>query len=435
MKYLALILCLFPSISLYSQRVYTLNDCIDHALQENVKVKRQKINVDRQAIQLETQKYSRFPDLNLDGTQRFDFGRSLNRDNTYNDVNSQAGSFSLNTEMLLFSGFKTTNAIAQHKLELNLNRELMEKTKNDIALQVMISYYQILLNKEIVAIAKEQMTLTQEQEDMTKVLAEHGKVAESQVLTVRAQLANDELTFIKAENALRLSFVDLIQLLELRDTVDFDIAVIKIDTVLPLLSSPDDIFSISEQIMPEIKSARISMESARKAVNIAKSGYYPSLALAARINSGYYHYSNMENHAFGIQFKNNLQRTVYFTVRIPLFNRMNTRNSVRMAQKDLEDSKLASDEALKALYKDIQKTWYDASSACERYNSTIHSVKANEEALRYAKEKYQSGKSTVYEYNDAKMKLANSRSEQVQAKYEFALRKKVLDFYSGESIR
>ena len=194
MKYLALILCLFPAISLYSQRVYTLNDCIDHALQENVKVKRQKINVDRQAIQLETQKYSRFPDLNLDGTQRFDFGRSLNRDNTYNDVNSQAGSFSLNTEMLLFSGFKTTNAIAQHKLELNLNRELMEKTKNDIALQVMISYYQILLNKEIVAIAKEQMTLTQEQEDMTKVLAEHGKVAESQVLTVRAQLANDELT-------------------------------------------------------------------------------------------------------------------------------------------------------------------------------------------------------------------------------------------------
>ena len=114
---------------------------------------------------------------------------------------------------------------------------------------------------------------------------------------------------------------------------------------------------------------------------------------------------------------------------------MNTRNSVRVAQKDLEDRKLASDDALKALYKDIQKTWYDASSACERYNSTIHSVKANEEALRYAKEKYQAGKSTVYEYNDAKLKLANSRSEQVQAKYEFALRKKVLDFYSGESIR
>ena len=406
MKYLALILCLFPAISLYSQRVYTLNDCIDHALQENVKVKRQKINVDKQAIQLETQKYSRFPDLNLDGTQRFDFGRSLNRDNTYNDVNSQAGSFSLNTEMLLFSGFKTTNTIAQQKLELNLNRELMEKTKNDIALQVMTCYYQILLNKEIAAIAKEQMTLTQEQEYMTKVLAEYGKVAESQVLTVRAQLANDELTFIKAENALRLSFVDLIQLLELRDTADFDIASIK-----------------------------ISMEGARKAVNIVEAGYYPSLALAARINSGYYHYSNMENQVFGMQFKNNLQKTIYLTVRIPLFNRMNTRNSVRMAQKDLEDRKLASDDALKALYKDIQKTWYDASSACERYNSTIHSVKANEEALRYAKEKYQAGKSTVYEYNDAKMKLANSRSEQVQAKYEFALRKKVLDFYSGESIR
>lgn len=130
-----------------------------------------------------------------------------------------------------------------------------------------------------------------------------------------------------------------------------------------------------------------------------------------------------------------MQQTVYLTLRIPLFNRMTTRNALRTAQKEQEDSRLAADNALKTLYKEIQKTWYDALSAHERYESTRHSVAANSEALRYAKEKYQAGKSTVYEYNEAKMKLANSRSEQAQARYEFALRKKILDFYAGQAIR
>ena len=284
-------------------------------------------------------------------------------------------------------------------------------------------------------IAKEQVVLTREQEDMTKVLAEHGKVAESQVLDVRAQLADDELTVVKAENTLRLSIVDLAQLLELKYLDDFDIITIEIDTVMPLINNPDDIFAVSEQIMPEIRKAHIAVESNQKAVNIAKSAYYPSIALAAGINSGYYHYSNIENQGFGNQFKNNMQKTVYLTLRIPLFNRMSTRNAVRQAKKDFEDSKLASEDALKTLYKEIQKTWNDALSARKKYESTRQSVAANDEALRYAKEKYQAGKSTVFEYNESKMKLANSRSEQAQAKYEFALQKKILDFYGGNEIR
>ncbi len=431
-KAVALILCLVFGSSVYAQ--YTLNDCIEQALHANIDIKRRQIHVEKEEIQTETQKYSRLPNLNLDGTHKFDFGRSLNRDNTYNDINSQSSSFSLNTEVSLFSGFKTTHAIARQKLELSISRKALEKVQNDITLKVTACYFQILLNKEIVAIAEEQIALTREQEEMTRLLAEHGKVAESQILDVKAQLADDELAAVKAENTLRLSVVELVQLLELHDADSFDIATIELDTIMPLLTSPNDIFAVSEQIMPEIKQAYMAVESSRRAVYMAKSAYYPSLALAARINSGYYQ-NNMDNPSFANQFKNNMQKTVYLTLRIPLFNRMSTRNAVRTAKKDCEDSRLAADNALKTLYKEIQKTWHDAFSARERYLSTRHAVAANTEALRYAKEKYQAGKSTVYEYNEAKIKLAKSRSEQAQAKYEFALQKKILDFYAGKPIK
>ena len=263
-----LVLCLLSGNLLYGQAPYTLGECIQQALHANVDIKRQQVKLDKQAIRVETEKYSRLPDLNLNGTQQFDFGRSLNRDNTYTDVNSQTSSFSLTTEVGLFSGFKTMHSIARQKLELKINRELLEKVRNDITLQVTICYYQILLDKEIAAIADEQIILTREQEEMTRVLATHGKVAESQVLTVKAQLANDELASVKAANTLRLSMINLLQLLELRDTAGFDIVPVALDTLMPLAVSPDEIFAVSEQIMPEIKSARTAVESSQSTIRI-----------------------------------------------------------------------------------------------------------------------------------------------------------------------
>lgn len=419
----------------YAQHKYTLQECVEHALNRNTDIKRQRVQVDKQSIETETQKLSRLPNLNADGTQKFDFGRSLNRENTYDDSNSQSSSFSLSTEVPLFSGFKISNTIAQHKLELKITQENLEKIQNDVALQVTTGYYQVLLNKEIAAIAGKQIELSREQESVTHILASHGKVPESQILDVQAQLSNDELSATKAENTLRLSLVDLIQLLELDSLNTFDIEPIDTKEILPVLRRPEDIYTVSEQIMPQTKSARLAIESDKKAVRIAQSAYYPSLSLLAGLNSGYYHFSNAENPVFNDQLKNNLQKTIYLTLRIPLFNRFSTRNSVRKAKKELEDSRLMAENANKTLYKEIQKAWYDALSAGEEYRSTEKAVSANSEALRYAKEKYDAGKSTVYEYNEARMKLANSQSEQAQAKYEYMLQKSLLDFYSGEPIR
>lgn len=418
-----------------AQKKYTLQECIEQALRSNTDIKRQRVLVDKQAIETETQRFSRLPNLNADATQKFDFGRSLNRENTFDDSNSQSTSFSLSMELPIFTGFKISNMIAQHKLELKIAGENLKKIQNDISLQVATAYYQVLLNKEIAAIAQIQIELTREQQDVTRILVSHEKVPESQILDIEAQLANDELAATKAKNTLRLSMVDLIQLLEIDQPETFDVMQEDTEEILPLLRKPEDIFLISEQIMPQIKSAHLAISSQQRSIRIAQSAYYPTLSLLGGLNTDYYHFSNAQNLSFNNQLKNNLQKTIYVTLRIPLFNRLSTRNNVRKARKELEDSRLIAENTGKALYKEIQKVWYDALSAQEKYHSTAKAVVANNEALRYAKEKYAIGKSTVYEYNEARMKLANSQSEQAQAKYEYLRQRCLLAFYAGEPIR
>ncbi len=417
-----------------AQSVWTLENCIRHALENNIEVQQQQVSVEKQTVNAETARYSRLPNLMLDGTQRFDFGRTLNRDNTYDDTNSQNSSFSLNTELTLFSGFKTTATIKLEKIKLQIQSSNLEQVNNDISLQVTQRYFQVLLNKEVASIAEEQIELGQELAGITKELVKHGKVPESQLLDVEAQVANDELTLTKAQNTLRLSLLELSQLLELEMVDGFDIQDIPQEVNLLLADDPNQIYQLAETWMPEIKSSALAIQSAEQNIRIARSGYYPSLAMAGEMNSGYYHVSSVDNPAFKQQFRNNLQQRIYLTLRIPLFNRLSTRNSVRIAHKEKEESRLTLLNTQKQVYKEIQKIWHEALSAQEKFLSTQKAVKANTEALRYALEKYHAGKFTVYEYNEIKLKLANSRSEQVQAKYESLLQKKLIDFYKGKQL-
>lgn len=420
--------------TLSARQVWTLEECIRHALQNNIEVKQQQVRVEKQNIHWQTARYSRLPNLMLDATQKFDFGRTLNRENTYDDTNSQNSSFSLNSEVSLFSGFRTTATIAQEKIELHIQTSDLERIHKEISLQVVRNYFQVLLDREIVGIAREQITLGKELIHTTRELVNHGKTAESQLLDVEAQVANDELALTKAENNLRLSLLELSQLLELPTLQSFDIANLKEEPYDLRANDAYQIFQVAETIMPEVKGAGLAIDRATQEIRIARSGYYPSLGMAAGINSGYYHFSNMNNAVFRDQFRNNMQQSVYLTLRIPLFNRLSTRNSVRIARKEKEESQLALQNTRKQLYKEIQKAWYDALAAQEKYFSTDKAVRANQEALRYAMEKYNAGRFTVYEYNEIKLKLANSQSEQAQAKYESLLQKKLLDFYEGMSL-
>lgn len=419
----------------YSQeKKWTLSECIDYAVTHNIEVKQSDNQIQNLKVEKNTLRNSFLPNLNAGASQNFTFGRSLNQNNTYEDSNIQNSSFSVTTEIPIFLGFKRTASIAQNRFDLlaaEANRELIE---NNLSLNVAGAYFQILLNKEIYRIALEQIQLTKEQEACTQLLIDNGKAAESQLYDVRAQLADDELTATEAKNSLRLAFLELAQLMELKGHERFDIDSLGREISVPDMLSPVNIYQYAVTCMPQIRQAYYTLQSKTKGIRIAKSGYYPTLSFAAGINTNYYDNGSGLGETFRRQLNNNMQKSLCFTISIPLFDRFSTRNQVRTARIDEDNARLSLENEKKQLYKNIEQAYTDAISAFEKYRSTTKAVAANQEAHRYAMEKYAAGKSTVFEYNEVKMKLANALSQQSQAKYTYLLKDRVLTFYSCSSL-
>ncbi|WP_294587248.1 TolC family protein [uncultured Bacteroides sp.] len=428
-----MILSCFGNIQAQNRK-WTLEACVEYALQHNIEVKQSQNQIRSLNVERNTLKNSFLPDLNAGASQKFAFGRSLNQENTYEDSNIQNSSFSVSTEVSLFNGFKRIHSITSNKFDLlaaEADKELME---NNLSLSVTGAYYQILLDKEIFRIAKEQIQLTKEQEERTRLLIENGKVSQSQLYDVKAQLADDELAATEAGNSLRMSILELMQLMELKGVEEFDVDSIN-ENLTPADSlMPEYVFASAVSCMPQIQQAYYSLQSKSALVKVARSGYYPVLSLGAGVNTGYYYSGSRLNQAFDIQFRNNMQKSIYLTVSIPIFDRFSTRNQVKAARIEENNATLTLENEKKKLYKDIEKAYLDAMAAFEKYKSTTKAVVANQEAHRYALEKYTAGKSAVYEYNEIKMKLADALSKQSQAKYTYLLKGRLLAFYSCKSV-
>lgn len=413
---------------------WNLKQCIDYAIEHNIEVKQSQNKIKSLKVEKSTLKNSFLPDLNGGASQKFAFGRSLNQNNTYENENIQNSSFSLSTEVPLFTGFKTSASISRNKFDLLAAGANEELIKSNLSLNVTGAYFQILLNKEIYRIAQEQIELTKEQEVRTQLLIENGKAPQSQLYDVRAQLADDELTATEAKNSLRLAFLELMQLMELQSNEQFDIDSLNENINKTDSMEPENIYAAALGCMPQIKQAHYSLQSKSKSVKVAKSGYYPTLSLGAGISTGYYHSGSGISQTFSKQFENNMQKSIYLSLSIPIFDRFSTRNQVRSARIDENNARLSLENEKKTLYKEIEKAYTDALSAWEKLQSTAKAVAANQEAHRYALEKYAAGKSAVYEYNEIKMKLADALSKQSQAKYTYLLKEKVLAFYACHSL-
>ena len=409
---------------------WTLEQCIEYALNHNIDVKKSANQINALEIKKSTLKNCFLPDLNAGGSQKFAFGRSLNRNNMYENNNIQNCSFSISTELTLFSGFKRTASIKQNKYDLLASIAEKKSIEDNITLNVTSAFFQILLNKEIQQIAEEQVKLTKEQINKTTQLIEAGKIPLSQLYEVKAQLANDELELTEAKNSVRLAKLDLAQLMELDKHETLDLVFEEKDMTPIIDMNPINIYHAAESCMPQIKQAYYNLQSKEEEIQIAKSAYYPSIHLGAGITTGYYHYNNGISDTFKKQLNNNMQKSIYITINIPIFDRFSTHNQIKTARIEESNAKLSLINEQKTLYKNIEKTYIDAITSYEKYQATVKSVVATQEAHRYAIEKYAAGKSSVFEYNEQKIKLANALSQQTQAKYTFFLKEYILNYYS-----
>ena len=428
---------------MYAQdtRRWTLEECINYAIEHNIDIRQRELNRQNAAIDVNTAKMSRLPDLNANVGQSWNFGRGLAENNTYvNQTLSNTG-LGVSSSTPLFTGFRIPNQIAKSKLDLAAATQNLEKAKDDLSLNVASLFLQVLFNRELLKVNEEQLTLSNTQVDRTQDLVDVGKVPMSQLFDIKAQVAKDEVSVVQAQNTLKLSLLDLAQNLELeRDTL-FDIASPELGDVfgnnIQSILPPASIYDNAVGFKPQIKEQELLTESAKKALKIAQSSYYPSLSLGLGYNNGYYYnYTNKESNVpFANQIRNNGGEYISLNLNIPIFNRFAVRNQTRAAKLGIENQELILENVKKTLYKEIQTAYLSATTAQETYRSSNKSVEASQESFRYAEERYQIGKSSVFEFNEARARLIQSLSEQVQAKYDFIFRSKILDFYNGLPIK
>lgn len=428
-KIITAIILFFCMLQISAQNRWTLPECIDTALANNRNIKKQKLNYKSGEISYNQAKANRLPNLNASLGQNFNFGRSLAADNTYQNSNSQNTSFSLSSGVTLFNGFRMKNTIEARQAELLAAGADVQKIEKDIILNVSGVFLQVLQNKEMLRNAENQLNITRENIARRKELIEAGKLAEGEIFEIQAQEAKEELARVQAENQLKLSLLDLSQVLELDHFEDIDVAVPEnlLENELALLSA-DEVYRSALDNRPEIKSAQHRLESSLKSVEIANAGKLPSLSMGAQWGTGYYNMSNLPNNAaFGKQFSNNMSTGIGLSLSIPIFNRYEVKNQVENAKLSVESSRIDIENTKIELRKTIQQAYYNALAAKNRWDSSRKSVKANEESYRFASQKYEVGRANQYELNLAKTNLSQSISEETQAKYEYVFRMKILE--------
>lgn len=418
----------------------TLRQCIDRATEQNISIRQRDIARQKQELSLSTAENSRLPDLNASLGQNFSFGRGLTAANTYTNTNTSNTSFSLGTSVPLFTGMNIPNTIRMNRLNLDAATADLEKARNDMRMQVTQTYVETLYNMEIVEVARRQVAIDSMQTARLQAMLDAGKAAETDVAQQKATLAQSRLTATQAANNLANSLLMLSQLIELPSADSFSI-------VRPALDdsrmeayegaraiSAERVYAEAVGIKPEIQAEQLRLQGTERSISIARSALYPQLSLSAGIGTNYYKTSGFLADAFATQIKNNFSQYVGLSLSVPIFNRFQTRNSIRAAKLDRETQMLQLDNAKKTLYKEIQQVCCNASAAAMKHRSSTAAAKSSEAAFRLMTAKYENGKANITEFNEAKNNWLKAESDLVQARYELIYQSSLIDFYRGRDL-
>jgi len=422
-----------------AQKAWSLRECCDYAIEHNISIKQQENQCRQQEIQLSTAKNSRLPDVNGSVGQNFSFGRGLTMDNTYTNTNTSSTSFQLGANLPLFTGFEIPNQIKLSKLNLEAATADLEKAKNDIRMQVAQAYVQILYDMEIADVAHRQIAIDSAQVARLQAFVDNGKASEAELSQQKATMANSKLTATQADNNLKLELLALSQLLELPSPEGFTVVRPNPDELAKLMNqdkliTPDDIYAEALGVKPEILSQQLKLKGTEHSIKIAQAGHYPTLSLSGGLGTNYYTTSGFKSESFGKQLENNFSQYIGLNLSVPIFSRFQTRNRIRSARIDQANQQLQLDNTKKTLYKEIQQVYYNAQNAQSKEKSSAEAVQSSKDAFELVQAKYENGKATITEFNEAKNNYMKSESDLVQARYENLYQQALLEFYRGKEL-
>lgn len=452
------------------KKVYTLKECIEIALKNNLTVKRSELGLKGADINLDQARYTMLPTLNVSGSYGSNFGRSIDpTTNSFIDQKIDNSNLNANASLLLFNAFRVMNTIRQNVNDKAAADYDLTKAKNDVVLSVVTLYTSVIFNQELLQNAQFQLRTTQQQLERTKKLEQAGSVPLGNVLDLEAQNATNELNLIQRENAFNLSLLQLKQSMQLPASTPLDIEVPELSIEdLSTIQSTEQIYDIAKQNMPEIKAAVYRSESSMYALRASKGALFPRLSLngnaftnyssAAKIlanpveinnptigylgndqtaivrSFGKTFTGNIVEKPFSDQFSDNISQSVSLNLTIPLFNGYSSRATVQRNKIATTQASINLTDAENKLRQAIETAHNDATAAAKTFASSAKAVKAREEAFRMTKQRYDAGAANYVDYQVSENNLFQAKSDQVRAKYDLIFKKKVLDFYQGKPI-
>ncbi|MDF1518053.1 MAG: TolC family protein [Lutibacter sp.] len=430
---------------------WTLQECVDYALDNNISIKQQELSKELAEEDIAIAKGNFYPSLNSSLSQNWNFGSFIDINGGRVSRDSRSNSFGLNTNVTLYNGNRNKNNLLQVQKSLEAAGFDLEENKNGIMLFVVNNYLNVLLNKESIIIAQDQIYISQKQVEKAKVLVDAGSQPRTTLLEAEATLAANEQQLTTAQNTLDLSLLSLAQLLQVSHK-GFDIQEVPltIDAASLIYNDTDLIFNTALSNLPEIKSAEIAVERSEIAVEIAKGAYYPSFSFGAGLGTSYQHNQGSKDvrpvvdpntntvvfvpNGFGKQLEDNLGYNLGFSLNIPIFNRFQTKSNVTKAQINQEIASLQLLDQQVKLRETIEKAYADAKAALNQYISAEKSLLAQNESFKNAQVSYDNGTMTSFDFDQIRNRLVNAQSSLANAKYNFVFRTKLLEYYLGIPI-
>lgn len=432
LSFLSVALLSFTSIA---QERWDLEACINYAHENNIQVKQAEIDVKIIEGQLKQSKYELLPDLNIYGSERLSYGKTvIPITNELAETRIRSSGYSASSQVDIFRGFQNVNAIRKNNLDFMASNYDLNKIKNDITLGVTNAYLLILFNLENVDIATEQLAVTELQIVRTEKMVMSGSLPKGNLLELEAQSADEEFQLVQAENQVTLSYLNLLQLLQLDG--DFDLEIIEpiLDTsdLLMEQKSASEIFRTSLIVMPEIRSAELKLESSDKNLSIVKARRSPFLSLGGSIGTGF---SDGSPNSFSNQLNENVYRNFNLSLSIPVFSRFSIQQSIDQARLTRERANYSLALEKNDLRNDVEKAYADAEASIKSFQANKKSVEALELSFEYAEKRFNAGLINSVDYNTNKNNLRRAESQLIRSKYEYIFKRKILDFFQGKPIK
>lgn len=478
MKYIKLLILSFFVISVNAQdNTWTLQECIDFALDNNLSVKRGELNVMNADINLRQAQYSRLPNLNANGSFAFGWGRSIDpTTNLFVDNQRIASSnASASSNLILFNGLNITNSIKQNEFTYKSSEKTLEDTKNDVILNVVTFYTNVLFARELYENAVKQLESTSQQVVLTEKRVKAGALPQANLLDLLAQKATNELNKVNRENDYNNARIQLKQSLQLPPEQNITIVLPEFDAeIKPLIGvTALEIYNIALNDQPDIQAAKLNTEGADYGVKSSEGALYPTLSLNGGLSTQYSDVADgprfipdggapittfesigfvegtnqsvlsevqipsgefLESYPFAEQYEDQLRKFISLNLNIPIFNRFVARSNVERAKISKSQAEISEKEVKYQLWQSIEQAYNNVGAAAKSYESSQKQVEAREESFRVIKQRYDFGAVNFVDYQVAENDLYRAKSDLLRAKYDYIFRLKILDFYQGKPL-